>query len=50
MQFVFFGRPTLYGAVAGGLARVNKVIGIFRGEDQPGHGPDGVSDPRPARP
>ncbi len=31
-QFVFFGRPTLYGAVAGGLPGVNKVIDIFRGE------------------
>ena len=31
-QFVFFGRPTLYGAVAGGLPGVKKVIEIFRGE------------------
>src|SRR5208283_5598552 len=31
-QFVFFGRPTLYGAVAGGLPGVKKVIDIFRGE------------------
>ena len=31
-QFVFFGRPTLYGAVAGGLPGVRKVIDIFRGE------------------
>jgi len=31
-KFVFFGRPTLYGAVAGGLPGVNKVIDIFRGE------------------
>jgi len=31
-QFVFFGRPTLYGAVAGGPPGVKKVIDIFRGE------------------
>jgi L-lactate dehydrogenase (cytochrome)/(S)-mandelate dehydrogenase len=31
-DFVFFGRPTLYGAVAGGLAGVNKAVDIFRGE------------------
>ena len=31
-QFVFFGRPTLYGAVAGGLPGVRKVIDIFRTE------------------
>ena len=31
-QFVFFGRPTLYGAVVGGLPGVKKAIGIFRGE------------------
>ncbi|MBO0739068.1 MAG: alpha-hydroxy-acid oxidizing protein, partial [Alphaproteobacteria bacterium] len=31
-QFVFFGRPTLYGAVAGGLRGVNKAIDIFRSE------------------
>jgi (S)-mandelate dehydrogenase len=31
-QFVFFGRPTLYGAVAGGLPGVKKVIEIFRSE------------------
>jgi len=31
-QFVFFGRPTLYGAVAGGLPGVKKVVDIFRGE------------------
>jgi L-lactate dehydrogenase (cytochrome)/(S)-mandelate dehydrogenase len=31
-QFVFFGRPTLYGAVAGGLLGVKKVIDIFRSE------------------
>jgi (S)-mandelate dehydrogenase len=31
-QFVFFGRPTLYGAVAGGLPGVRKVIDIFRSE------------------
>jgi (S)-mandelate dehydrogenase len=31
-QFVFFGRPTLYGAVAGGLAGVKKAIDIFRTE------------------
>ncbi|MBV8573728.1 MAG: alpha-hydroxy-acid oxidizing protein [Acetobacteraceae bacterium] len=31
-QFVFFGRPTLYGAVAGGLPGVKKVIDIFRTE------------------
>ena len=28
----FFGRPTLYGAVAGGLPGVKKAIDIFRGE------------------
>jgi (S)-mandelate dehydrogenase len=31
-RFCFFGRPTLYGAVAGGLAGVKKAIDIFRGE------------------
>jgi (S)-mandelate dehydrogenase len=31
-QFVFFGRPTLYGAVAGGLPGVKKAISIFREE------------------
>ncbi len=31
-QFCFFGRPTLYGAVAGGLPGVRKAIDIFRGE------------------
>src|SRR4051812_16327842 len=31
-QFCFFGRPTLYGAVAGGLSGVKKAIDIFRGE------------------
>jgi (S)-mandelate dehydrogenase len=31
-QFVFFGRPTLYGAVAGGLPGVKKALDIFRTE------------------
>jgi L-lactate dehydrogenase (cytochrome)/(S)-mandelate dehydrogenase len=31
-QFCFFGRPTLYGAVAGGLPGVKKAIDIFRNE------------------
>ena len=31
-DFVFFGRPTLYGAVAGGLPGVKKAIDIFRSE------------------
>jgi L-lactate dehydrogenase (cytochrome)/(S)-mandelate dehydrogenase len=31
-QFCFFGRPTLYGAVAGGLPGVKKAIDIFRTE------------------
>jgi (S)-mandelate dehydrogenase len=31
-QFVFFGRPTLYGAVVGGLPGVKKAIEIFREE------------------
>jgi (S)-mandelate dehydrogenase len=31
-QFVFFGRPTLYGAVAGGMAGVRKAVDIFRTE------------------
>jgi L-lactate dehydrogenase (cytochrome)/(S)-mandelate dehydrogenase len=31
-EFVFFGRPTLYGAVAGGLPGVKKAIDIFRRE------------------
>jgi L-lactate dehydrogenase (cytochrome)/(S)-mandelate dehydrogenase len=31
-QFVFFGRPTLYGAVVGGVPGVNKVVDIFRNE------------------
>jgi (S)-mandelate dehydrogenase len=31
-DFVFFGRPTLYGVVAGGRAGVKKAIDIFRRE------------------
>jgi (S)-mandelate dehydrogenase len=31
-QFVFFGRPTLYGAVVGGLPGIKKAIDIFRTE------------------
>jgi L-lactate dehydrogenase (cytochrome)/(S)-mandelate dehydrogenase len=31
-QFVFFGRPTLYGAVVGGVPGVKKAIDIFRTE------------------
>ena len=31
-QFVFFGRPTLYGAVAGGSPGVKKAVDIFRSE------------------
>jgi L-lactate dehydrogenase (cytochrome)/(S)-mandelate dehydrogenase len=31
-QFVFFGRPTLYGAVAGGLPGAQKAVDIFRTE------------------
>jgi L-lactate dehydrogenase (cytochrome)/(S)-mandelate dehydrogenase len=31
-DFVFFGRPTLYGAAAGGLPGVKKAVDIFRGE------------------
>jgi (S)-mandelate dehydrogenase len=31
-QYVFFGRPTLYGAVVGGIQGVKKAIDIFRGE------------------
>jgi (S)-mandelate dehydrogenase len=31
-QFVFFGRPTLYGAIVGGVPGVNKVVDIFRSE------------------
>jgi glycolate oxidase len=31
-QFCFFGRPTLYGAAAGGLPGVKKAVDIFRGE------------------
>jgi (S)-mandelate dehydrogenase len=31
-KFVFFGRPTLYGAVAGGTPGVKKAIDIFRNE------------------
>jgi (S)-mandelate dehydrogenase len=31
-DFCFFGRPTLYGAAAGGLPRVKKAVEIFRGE------------------
>ena len=31
-QFCFFGRPTLYGAVAGGLPGVRKAVDIFRSE------------------
>jgi L-lactate dehydrogenase (cytochrome)/(S)-mandelate dehydrogenase len=31
-DFCFFGRPTLYGAAAGGLAGVKKAVDIFRGE------------------
>ena len=31
-EFCFFGRPTLYGAVAGGLPGVKKAVDIFRTE------------------
>jgi (S)-mandelate dehydrogenase len=31
-RFVFFGRPTLYGAVAGGIDGVRKAIDIFKNE------------------
>jgi L-lactate dehydrogenase (cytochrome)/(S)-mandelate dehydrogenase len=31
-ELVFFGRPTLYGAVVGGVPGVNKVVDIFRTE------------------
>jgi L-lactate dehydrogenase (cytochrome)/(S)-mandelate dehydrogenase len=31
-EFCFFGRPTLYGAVAGGLDGVRKAVEIFRTE------------------
>jgi (S)-mandelate dehydrogenase len=31
-RFVFMGRPTLYGAAAGGIAGVKKAIEIFRNE------------------
>ncbi len=31
-QFVFFGRPTLYGAVVGGVPGVKKAVDIFRNE------------------
>ena len=31
-EFVFFGRPTLYGAVVGGLPGVKKAVAIFRNE------------------
>ena len=31
-EFVFFGRPTLYGAVAGGVPGVRRAIDIFRTE------------------
>jgi L-lactate dehydrogenase (cytochrome)/(S)-mandelate dehydrogenase len=31
-EFVFMGRPTLYGAAAGGIPGVNKAIDIFRTE------------------
>jgi len=31
-DFCFFGRPTLYGAAAGGLPGVKKAVEIFRGE------------------
>ena len=31
-DFVFFGRPTLYGAAAGGLPGVKKAVEILRGE------------------
>ncbi len=31
-QFVFFGRPTLYGAIVGGIPGVKKVVDIFRNE------------------
>ncbi len=31
-QLVFFGRPTLYGAIVGGVPGVKKVVDIFRNE------------------
>ena len=49
-QFVFFGRPTLYGAVAGGLPGVKKAVDIFRTEIDTVMAPDRLPEPRPARP
>ena len=49
-DFCFMGRPTLYGAAAGGLPGVKKAIDIFVKRDRPGHGPDRLPEPRPARP
>ena len=49
-DFVVMGRPTLYGAAAGGLAGVKKAVDIFRQRDRPRHGPDRLPQPRPARP
>jgi hypothetical protein len=49
-QFCFFGRPTLYGAAAGGLAGVKKGDFDPPWRDRSRHGPDRLPEPRPARP
>ena len=49
-QFVFFGRPTLYGAVAGGLPGCQESSRYLPHRDRPRHGPDRLPQPRPARP
>ncbi len=48
-EFVFMGRPTLYGAAAGGIPGVNKAIYDFPRRDRFGHGADWLPEPRPAR-
>ena len=49
-QFCFMGRPTLYGAVAGGMPGVKKAIDDLPQRDRPRDGPDRLPEPRPARP
>jgi len=46
-QFVFFGRPTLYGAVVGGAPGIKKAIDIFRNEIDLVMAQ--IPEPRPAR-
>ncbi len=49
-RFCFMGRPTLYGAAAGGIARRQEGDLDLPQRDRSRHGPDRLPEPRPARP